>query len=89
MIEVGEYVRFKSGKISKVTEVRYAEDYKKQFKKPNRLLNYIKDKYWVDNQCGSWTDMTIVKHSKNIIDLIEVRRLCEWVESIKYCINVR
>ena len=70
MIEVGEYVRFKSGKISKVTEVRYAEDYKKQFKKPNRLLNYIKDKYWVDNQCGSWTDMTIVKHSKNIIDLI-------------------
>lgn len=86
MIEVGEYVRFKSGKISKVTEVRYAEDYKKQFEKPNRLLNYIKDKYWLDNQYGAWTDMTIVKHSKNIIDLIEVG---DYVNGKEVAINAK
>lgn len=71
MIEVGEYVRFKNGLISKVTECRYAEDYKKQFEPDNRLMPYQKDKYWLDNKGGCVTDINIIKHSKNIIDLIE------------------
>lgn len=72
MIEVGEYVRFKDGSISRVTECRYAEEYKKQFDPNNRLMRYEKDKYWLDNKMGCKTDINIVKHSKNIIDLIEV-----------------
>lgn len=72
-IKVGEYVRFKNGLISKVIECRYAEDYKKQFEPNNRLLCYEKNKYWLDNKCGCVTDINIIKHSKNIIDLIEVR----------------
>lgn len=72
MIEVGEYVRFKDGSISRVTECRYAEEYKKQFDPNNRLMRYEKDKYWLDNKMGCKTDINIKKHSKNIIDLIEV-----------------
>jgi hypothetical protein len=71
MIEVGEYVRFKDGSISRVTECRYAEEYKKQFDPNNRLMRYEKDKYWLDNKMGCKTDINIKKHSKNIIDLIE------------------
>lgn len=77
---VGEYVRFKNGLISKVTECRYAEDYKKQFEPDNRLMPYQKDKYWLDNKGGCVTDINIIKHSKNIIDLIEVGDYVNGVE---------
>lgn len=70
-IKVGEYVKFYNGKISKVIDVCLASEYRKQFEKPNKLLNYIKDKYYFDNRQGCWTDSTIKKHSKAIIDLIE------------------
>ena len=34
---------------------------------------------WDDGINNYWTTQgNIVNHSKNIIDLIEVRRLCEW-----------
>ena len=71
-IKVGEYVRFDNGIISRVTEVMTAEEYKKQFKQPNRLLSYVRNKYCFDNRSGRWTDATIAKHSPNLIDLIEV-----------------
>ena len=35
-----------------------------------------KNTYWMPD---------IVKHSKHIIDVIEVRRLCEWKRSKTYC----
>ena len=54
MIEVGEYVRTKSGKIDKVINNNYY------------MPQYIEcEKGIVDKE-------NIVKHSKNIIDLIEV-----------------
>lgn len=78
MIEVGEYVRTKQGKIAKLIEVS--------------KNNY----YWFDNwiykesgipyqgfRIEDAERIRIVKHSKNIIDLIEVRRFCKWLSSKK------
>lgn len=65
MIEVGEYVRTKSGKIDKVINNNY---YMPQCIECEKSLVYKED---------------IVNHSKNIIDLIEVRRLCKWLSSKK------
>lgn len=62
-IEVEEYVRTNKGLIFKVVKVGYKGVYR--FYKDENNFSYclIED---------------IVKHSKNIIDLIEERRLCEW-----------
>ena len=65
MIEVGEYVRTKKGKIDKVTNDNC---YMPQYIECKKSLLYKED---------------IIKHSKNIIDLIEVRRLCKWLSSKK------
>ena len=54
MIEVGEYVRIKKGKIDKVTNDNC---YMPQYIECKKSLLYKED---------------IIKHSKNIIDLIEV-----------------
>lgn len=64
MIEVGEYVRTKTGEIHKIktVETRYIE-FEDGFGVPVELKEYIK------------------KHTKNIIDLIEV------TDIIKYRIN--
>ena len=58
MIEVGEYVRDIDGFIVKVNEI---QEYKEE------------DDIWYEEKTlkGTWKSM-IVKHSKNIIDLIEV-----------------
>lgn len=58
MIEVNEYVRTNSGLIFKVNEITYDEEYKDYLYKESFLLVD-----WKEN---------IVKHSKQIIDLIEV-----------------
>lgn len=63
-IAINEYVRTKGGHIHKVTKI---DD--------NKLV------YWGKIQCGWSLEQLkdiILKHSKNIIDLIEVRRLCKW-----------
>lgn len=60
-IKVGEWVRFKSGKIDKVKSDYY---YMQQY---------------IECERGSYLRDNITKHSPNIIDLIEVRRLCEWI----------
>ena len=66
-IEVGEYVRTRAGHICKITNID-----------ENGLI------YWNKKQCG-WSEQQlediIVKHSKQPIDLIEVK------DVIKYRIN--
>ena len=57
MIKVGEYVRTENGEIHKVIEV----------KKDPQDWNYYK----YENDMGDF-EIYIAKHSKNIIDLIEV-----------------
>ena len=62
MIEVNEYVRTNKGNIGKVVEIRLG------FNKDTQLYQKI---YMLDN--GLWTILEyIVKHSKQLIDLIEV-----------------
>ncbi len=63
-IEVGEYVRTKLS-IGKVKSIGGLENELVYFKNCNGLKCVEKNE--------------IVKHSKNIIDLIEERRLCEWI----------
>lgn len=60
-IEIGEYVRTDKGKIGKVVEKRLGF---------NKDLQVYQDIYKLDN--GLWTILDyIVKHSKQLIDLIE------------------
>ena len=61
-IEVGEYIRTNKGNIGKIIEIRLG------FNKDTQLYQKI---YMLDN--GLWTILEyIVKHSKQLIDLIEV-----------------
>ena len=61
-IETGEYVRTNKGNIGKVVEIRLG------FNKDTQLYQNV---YMLDN--GLWTILEyIVKHSKQLIDLIEV-----------------
>lgn len=66
MIEVGEYVKYNDGTISKVLDID-----------ENSSFDLLCEKFTLSSAF-------VVKHSKNIIDLIEVRRLCEWVFSYKH-----
>ena len=61
-IEVNEYVRTNKGNIGKIVEIRLGF---------NKDLQVYQDIYKLDN--GLWTILDyIVKHSKQLIDLIEV-----------------
>lgn len=61
MIEVGKYIRTKQGEIGKIIRIIPDEEFN--------------DEYYVcDNDSASGLKSYIIKHSKNIIDLIEVRR---------------
>lgn len=75
-IEVNEFVRTRNGIIRKITE-------KYQFNEYGRFWFSIKENKKTEN-CNEYSmdiinEKDIVKHSNNIIDLIEERRLCEWV----------
>ena len=60
-IEIGEYVRTDKGKIGKVVEIRLGF---------NKDLQVYQDIYKLDN--GLWTILDyIVKHSKQLMDLIK------------------
>ena len=62
MIEVNDYVRTNKGNVGKVVEIRLG------FNKDTQLYQNV---YMLDN--GLWTILEyIVKHSKQLIDLIEV-----------------
>lgn len=63
-IEVNEYVRTNRGNIGKVVEIRLG------FNKDTELYQNVYNVYILDN--GLWTVLDyIVKHSKNLIELIE------------------
>lgn len=64
-IQVGEYVRSENGIIGKVVGTKEYND------------NCYPEGIWLDDGCHYYDD-EIVKHSPNIIDLIEERRLCKW-----------
>lgn len=69
-IEVNEYVRTNKGNIGKVVEIRLG------FNKDTQLYQKI---YMLDN--GLWTILEyIVKHSKQLIDLIEVGDIVNGME---------
>ena len=61
MIEVGEYIRTETGKIGRVISIDEDIDW----------IETTLDRGYVHPYCEFKT------HSKNIIDLIEVRRYCE------------
>ena len=65
-IKVGEYVRRKNGEIFKVTEV---------YPTLGKEIAIVKNEYSHPRRI----DLTEEKHSFNLIDLIEVRRLCKWI----------
>lgn len=66
-IKVGEYARTKLGNITKVVIIKdtviWTDEFMDAFGKYHE---------------GIIEKTDIVKHSFNIIDLIEVRRLCKW-----------
>lgn len=67
-MEVGEYVRTDKGFIGKVSEI----DNGYVFSDDDLDVSYSEYRQYVEFK-------EIKKHSKNIIDLIEERRLCEWL----------
>ena len=75
-IEIGEYVRTKTGYIAKLIGINrelglleFDKPIYKEKYKPSNIISFTK------------FNKRYLKHSKNIIDLIEVRRLCEWIKS--------
>ena len=79
-IKVGEYVRTKDGFIFKIlTKEECGYGYHGMTDSSEKYSTYTYGK-------GSRNDIKnkIENHSFNIIDLIEVRRLCEFRKSIRY-----
>lgn len=77
-IIVGDYVRTKKGIIAKVISVeieKYDDGTAETFIETELNPGYL-----------DYTNKDIVKHSPNIIDLVEKRRLCEWR---KGTVNIR
>lgn len=81
-IKVGEYVRTTQGYIAKITDIDdkfiHADttiycDYEES------PLMFIEEKM-LDGTIFKASDY-ILKHSPNIIDLIQERRLCKWTKS--------
>ena len=74
-IEVNEYVRTKDGRIAKIKSI----DYEADIYRFDRIV-YIND-FKMESDVLYNNEMVkklIVKHSKQLIDLVEVRRYCEW-----------
>lgn len=65
-IKTGEYIRTPYGTIEKVEEIRTDNLYSTVITEHNG--------YTLE-----WLKYLKVKHSPSIIDLVQVRRLCEWV----------
>lgn len=66
-IKVGDWIRTKVGNIGKVLDITNVTLQKRK----KYLIKWnISKAYYI-------TDMNIVKHSSNLIDIIEERRLCE------------
>lgn len=76
-IEVGEYVRTKEGKIAKVLEFKKSEE---EILNPYELHLDCSD----FGICYTKEEIESIKHSKNIIDLIEVGDILNG----RLCINI-
>lgn len=74
-MNVGEYVRTFNGEIAKLigTDI----EFNCKVYKTDQYIQSSRDFYVFENDRG------IVNHSKNIIDLIQVRRLSEWTTNRK------
>ena len=71
VIEAGEYIRTNNGRIGKVIKIW------------NKELKYDSTKYLIDWGNGKATYRTVIKdlkHSNNIIDLIEVGDIIEYID---------
>ena len=69
-IKVNDFVRTFAGYIFKVLKIS----------EEDKLIYYYGDQpEWI----GEWKE-NIVKHSSNLIDMIEERRLCKWISSKIY-----
>lgn len=75
-IEIGEYARTKDGRIGKLDEIYHAgrgnRFYGEDLDKNYYSIKYNSDEY------GRYSDEEIIKHSKNIIDLIEIGDLIKY-----------
>lgn len=72
-IKVGEYVRTKRGIIDRV--VKISDNY-----------IFLKTTFFITEYGGSCTFIKktdVAKHSPNLIDIIEERRLCKWISCEK------
>ena len=69
-IKVNDFVRTFAGYIFKVLKIS----------EEDKLIYYYGDQpEWI----GEWKE-NIVKHSSNLIDIIEERRLCKWRTNNRY-----
>lgn len=71
-IEVGEYIRTKKGNIFKITKITKTSYGCCGITDNEHISTFTIGK-------GGNAEIKIKKHSKNIIDLIEARRLCKWM----------
>lgn len=80
-IEVGEFVRTNEGIIGKIKRIELDNIDKSLkwyvFDRKAPDINMIKEEYI--------NKPYITKHSKKLIDLIEVRRFCKWIQNIRNC----
>ena len=75
-IKVGEWVRSKDGQIIKLENNE--EFYEDSVDVGIGIIPSVNG-IWTDKECMSYIEKdNIAKHSFNLIDLIEVRRLCKW-----------
>lgn len=75
-IEIGEYVRTKDGRIAQIKSI----DYEAGIYRFDRII-YINDFEMKENVLynNEMFKKLIVKHSKQLIDLIEIRGFCKWI----------
>ena len=69
-IKIGEYIRNKYGDIDKVKYISKYDD-------GDIHINTMRGEIY-------YRPREIVKHSPNLIDIIEERRLCKWLQSRKF-----
>ncbi len=75
-IEVGEYVRTKDGRIAQIKSI----DHEAGIYRFDRII-YINDFGMKEDVLynNEMFKKLIVKHSKQLIDLIEIRGFCKWI----------
>lgn len=67
-IKVGDWIRDREGHITKIIQT---------------LLLFKDVELYLGEDGYQYSDNAIVKHSSNLIDIIEERRLCKWIHSKK------